>query len=163
MRLRLSICALAVSTLLVAAPPVLAQGDEVFVEPDSPTGREYAIPLERARRDASTAEPSHDYRARTAPLFGEGIGEDPATGEGGEGSHGAPSRPGKRSSRANGTRSAGGRPGHGGLPPAVQAAIEQPAAPSGGLGMVALVGAASGLVMMVGIAAGLVLRRRAKH
>ena len=70
----LVVFALGCLAVLVLAVPAGAQ-DDVFVDPDSPTGAEYDIPLERARRDASTdqSEAVQSYRSRTAPLFGEGI------------------------------------------------------------------------------------------
>jgi hypothetical protein len=52
----------------------------VHVDPDSPTGQEYDIPLERARRQASSnpSGSSQPSRSSSEALFGEGI--EPATG-----------------------------------------------------------------------------------
>src|SRR5688500_10175816 len=82
MRGRTLATALAALALGAGAAPAAAQQDEVFVDPDSPTGREYDIPLERARRDAvqgpgSAAQP---YRSRSAPLFGVGVGDGAEAG-----------------------------------------------------------------------------------
>ena len=51
---------------------------QVFVDPGSPSGKEYGIPLEDARREAS--EGGNDELVpqgeRSAPIFGEGVGPD---------------------------------------------------------------------------------------
>jgi hypothetical protein len=59
----------------VAAPPAAAQQDGVFVDPESPAGKEYAVPLDQARGEASGGEGS---ASRNEALFGEGI--EPAGG-----------------------------------------------------------------------------------
>ncbi len=72
--------ALMLSVLLVApVSPAFGQSG-VVVDPSSPTGKEYAIPLESARGIGSdepkkTAQPQYE---RSAPLFGEGVGDDRA-------------------------------------------------------------------------------------
>lgn len=155
--------ALSCLAVLLLAGPAGAQ-DDVFVDPDSPTGSEYDIPLERARRDASTdrSGAAQSYRSRTAPLFGEGI---EATGASQSSSvarsSSAPSSPssaasGERSERSRQRdRKAGADPEE--LPRSVQAAIQQPGAPDGGITpLVALVGA---LIVGLAVIGGLVLRR----
>ena len=88
----------ALSVLL--ALPVAAQAQEpgVFVDPDSPAGTEYEIPLEAARRDgAPDAERRGGGGQDAPPLFGQGIrrapnaaaagstgGGDPSEGRGGD-------------------------------------------------------------------------------
>jgi hypothetical protein len=76
---------------LIAAAAVMATvptpaAAQVHVDHNSPSGKEYAIPLESARRDAATgANGSGDLQAQTgdatssapAPLFGQGIGDSP--------------------------------------------------------------------------------------
>jgi len=152
----LVVFALGCLAVLVLAVPAGAQ-DDVFVDPDSPTGAEYDIPLERARRDASTdrSEAVQSYRSRTAPLFGEGIEVAGASG----------SKQVARSSTASGVRSerskqrdrkaaAAAQPE---LPRSVQAAIQQPGAPDDGTAQLAgLVGA---LIVGLAVVGGLVLRR----
>ena len=59
----------------VAAPPAGAQQDGVFVDPESPAGKEYAVPLDQARGEASGQVGS---ASGNAALFGEGI--EPAGG-----------------------------------------------------------------------------------
>jgi hypothetical protein len=55
-----------------------AQGPGVFVDPDSPAGTEYAIPLEEARRHgAPDAAPRPGGGDAGPPLFGEGITRAP--------------------------------------------------------------------------------------
>jgi hypothetical protein len=46
----------------------------VFFDPDTPAGKEYAIPLEQARRDAGGGgQPGRGNEAGGQPLFGVGI------------------------------------------------------------------------------------------
>jgi hypothetical protein len=71
----------ALVTLLVlfSAPAgALAQdGDGVTVDPNSPSGTEYDIPTERARRDAGGKKKSEKKSSDKAPLFGQGVGKEP--------------------------------------------------------------------------------------
>jgi hypothetical protein len=72
--------ALAALTLVYAAPSV-AQEDGVHYEGDSPAGREYAVPLDDARRPHSDSNPRGAARGGSAPeLFGRGITADPSPG-----------------------------------------------------------------------------------
>ena len=77
------------AAFLLPATPGFAQ-DGVTFDPGSPTGKEYAIPFEEARRNASsdrtTLEATQRRGERSAPLFGEGIGDDSSGGGGGGGS-----------------------------------------------------------------------------
>jgi hypothetical protein len=67
-----------------------AQGPGVFVDPDSPAGTEYAIPLEEARRQgAPDAEPRRRGGDTDPPLFGEGITRAPGGSAAGGGSAGS--------------------------------------------------------------------------
>ena len=165
-RMRRNLVGFALSCLAVLslAGPAGAQ-DDVFVDPDSPTGSEYDIPLERARRDASTdrSGAAQGYRSRTAPLFGEGIeptgaSQSPSVAR----SSSAPSSPssaasGERSERSSQRdRKAAADPEEP-LPRSVQAAIQQPGAPDDGITpLVALAGA---LIVGLAVIGGLVLRR----
>ena len=74
--------ALACLALLVS--PAWAQEDGVFVDPDSPAAKEYALPLEQARREAGGG--SQGAGADAAPLFGEGVkpSGNAATARGGD-------------------------------------------------------------------------------
>jgi len=61
----------------LAVPGVAGAQDGVFVDPDSPSGKEYAIPLEEARRDAGAQGRPDRVRPgeRSAELFGAGVGD----------------------------------------------------------------------------------------
>jgi hypothetical protein len=65
--------------LAMAAPPAFAQQDGVFVDPDSPSGKEYAVPLDQARGEAAGGGKSAPGEE---PLFGEGI--KPPSGDSGK-------------------------------------------------------------------------------
>ena len=56
---------------LAAAPHAQAQGEGVVVDPDSPAGKEYAIPLEQARDTTSSEDAKRD--GAPADLFGAGV------------------------------------------------------------------------------------------
>lgn len=62
-----------------AAPAVWGQDEGVVVDPDSPAGKEYAIPLDQARRDSSGGTSARGDGGGSAsapggqPLFGSGI------------------------------------------------------------------------------------------
>ena len=152
----------AVGLALLAPVPAAAQSDGVFVDPDSPTAKQYAIPLESARRQA---DPDGD--GQVAPPGGRPPGTDPAAlfGEGiASASRAGKSSKSKRSgsksdSKAGGTASDGASSS--GSKDPVQAAVSNPGAPSGGVGSTLLIAAGGGLVLLIGGLAGFVLRRRA--
>jgi hypothetical protein len=64
-----------------------AQEDGVIVDPNSPTGKEYAIPLDKARRDSGTSQPKRSSDSGSGSTstssepdrFGEGIAPVPQT------------------------------------------------------------------------------------
>ena len=130
----------------------IAQEDGVHVDPDSPAGKEYALPLDSARRDAAggggSAAPSDQ------PLFGAGISrqgrgqaEERGQGEGG-GSTGK-TNPGDRGGSESG--------GMGGVD--ASGAVAQAVAESGsGLSAGALTALIALGVLVVGGAVGLSLR-----
>jgi hypothetical protein len=97
--------ALLVLAVAATAPLASAQERGVTVDPDSPSGTEYAIPVERARDEASRGggKPKAPGE-RSAPLFGEGIDadsdEDEAAAGGASGGGGDGGR-GKDSSRSD--------------------------------------------------------------
>src|SRR4051794_21479121 len=95
---------------LAAAGPALASAAEpgVHVDPDSPAGKEYAIPIDSVRRDTGgrgSAEPG----GGGAPLFGAGItpaGRSSGGGSGGSGSaHGSGSGSGGKAAKRDGSGS----------------------------------------------------------
>jgi hypothetical protein len=74
-RLATSLC-IALTGLGAWAPATIAQEDGVHVDPDSPSGKEYQLPLEGARRDAAGGQGSADRGGGPAPpLFGAGISQ----------------------------------------------------------------------------------------
>lgn len=144
-----------IGALLSAAAPARAQ-DGVNVDPDSPAGKEYAIPLESVRRGTSADGDVAGARVRpgerTAPLFGAGVGET-----GGDGSNRPGEASGGRTPRKPSAPEASA--GAGAARRAAARAIRGEA-DGGGIGLVTgLLGGAAALVGL-GTAAGLLLRRR---
>jgi hypothetical protein len=73
----------ALITLILAvtvAPGAAAQDEGPIVDPDTPAGKEYALPLEQERREAAPGASGQD---------GDGAGEQPLFGLGIDGSRGA--------------------------------------------------------------------------
>lgn len=71
--LRWAVClAAVVASFAGAEGTAIAQGDGVVVDPESPAGKEYALPLEAARRDGAGRGTASTGSA-SAPLFGAGI------------------------------------------------------------------------------------------
>jgi hypothetical protein len=71
------LAALLTCVALLPAAPAPAQEDGVTVDPDSPSGREYDIPTERARREAGSRDKERPDKGDDAPLFGQGVGSEP--------------------------------------------------------------------------------------
>jgi hypothetical protein len=140
----------------IGATDASAQSGGVFVDPDSPSGKEYAIPLESARRQADPQAPSgHAGGPAAAPatLFGEGVVSPSSTGGKSSSDEGG-KRAGKRGSTVaepdtdSATRDI------------VKIAASRPGAPDGGIGTPALVLGLGILVLLVGALAGVLIRRR---
>jgi hypothetical protein len=78
---------------LLALPATARAQRGVFVDPDSPAGTEYRIPLEEARRLGSGDEQRRTGEGRTGtsgqPLFGAGIERAPSAARPGGGSGGS--------------------------------------------------------------------------
>ena len=146
---------LSVVAAFIALPATASTAaDGIIVDPNTPSGKEYAIPLEQAiqeqggTRATSSGEPSS--LALFAPLFGRGI--SPATRSPG-GAAG-----GRAGARARGKRSSGGDAGGGqsqlvGDPTAAAAAGRKQGSSSSnqvtlGIPLVALLGA-GGLLLFV--------------
>jgi hypothetical protein len=149
--LLLALCALA-----VIAPAAVAADDEIFVDPGSPSGKEYALPVDSARKQAAGGTQGAKDRTSTTPLFGEGV--DAATPKAGTGKASA-------AGAKAGAGDAGG--GSAGAPPARVATAAprtlkaQAAAPDGGIGTAAIIGGVSAGVLLLGAVIGVLLRRRA--
>ena len=95
--------------LLALPAAAQAQGRGVFVDPESPAGKEYAIPLEEARRQAAPGVESRSGGGDAGPpLFGYGIERAP----GGSAAEGGSAGDGSAGSGGGGE--AGGAAGRGG-------------------------------------------------
>jgi hypothetical protein len=70
--------------LLLPQPQAMA--GEVHFDPDSPAGKEYALPLDRARDEAAGTAQSDGPAGESSPLFGEGVSGSGGGGAAGEGS-----------------------------------------------------------------------------
>jgi hypothetical protein len=80
----LVLVALALPTVGLLLPgPALAQdpGGGVTVDPNSPSGTEYDIPVEKARRETDGKKKKSSVKAggQSAPLFGEGVEPNSST------------------------------------------------------------------------------------
>jgi hypothetical protein len=162
MTTRHKLIVLAASSLALAAPGDRAAA-QVFVDPGSPSGKEYAIPLEEARREAASG--GSDLKvapgSRSAPLFGEGVGDGASDGGGSgsdDGSGGAAKSDGgaQRSGSSGASGTSGGK---------VAQALESThtvgaAVPQGGLGSTATIGAVALSVLLLGAVLGSIARRR---
>ena len=140
--------------LALTAPAAVAQDDEIFVDPGSPSGKEYALPVESARKQAATDAQQRSSSAQPAPLFGEGV-DDRSTADAGGSGTGSGSGSGSAQGGGGGSTAADG-----GTPGASAATLKaQAAAPDGGIALAAVIGAGAG-VLLLGGAVGLLLRRR---
>lgn len=154
----LRLVALAALVLLVASGSARAQ---VVIDPDSPSAKEYAIPLEDERRQADPRTTPGDgitQGDRSSPLFGEGIERsDDSRDAGRDGrkqrSGGEPDKP-----KRDGDRSADGSSAD--RPEVVRAATNNPGAPDGGLGTPIVIGGVALAVLLLGGVAGALVRRR---
>lgn len=164
-RIRYCFGALAILLALAAPAPAYAQGSDPQVDPDSPAGTEYELPLDRARQEAGGggsggSSGSSGSRGTTdeAPLFGEGV----ASGAGSENAKPAP----KEDTDPDAATTASLEPdGTSGTPEAVRA---QAPSPDGSSGDLVAIGTGAGGVLLLGGLAGLAWRRRsssepAKH
>jgi hypothetical protein len=75
MRTKRAIAALATLLMLMVARGAPAQERGVHLDPGSPAGKEYALPVERARRETSGLSDAALVAAgpKAVPLFGRGI------------------------------------------------------------------------------------------
>ena len=149
--------------LLIGTPEAGAQGEGVTVDPDSPSGKEYALPLERARGQADPrgVAPGAASRAGSAALFGEGVvassGSDgQAASRNGDQHSSSKAGTSRARTGADSTTSARDR-----APSVVGLAASRPATPDGGVGTPILVLGLGLLVVLIGGVAGVVIRRHA--
>lgn len=145
-----SLFAVLVMCLALAAP---AQGQDPRVDPDSPAGTEYELPLDRAREEAGASGV-----AGGSSSSGGGTGEAPLFGEGVEATSQTAKSQAGRGTDSDPSTVAGVEPDDAaGTPETVRA---QAAAPDGGGGGLVAVGAGAGGVLLLGGLAGLLWRRR---
>jgi len=154
------VAAVALLTLALIAPTAVAQEDGVTVDPDSPAGKEYALPIDQARRDAANgggnASPG---LPRPTPAFGVGVRPDfgPGRARGPRGGKQASTTSRSATSALAPTIASAQRAQEqAGIDRALSKASVGSAASEGSL--VLLVGGV--VVMVLGVAAGLFLRRR---
>ena len=165
MRRHASLSSCVLLACLLLAPGASAQGgvDDPQVDPDSPAGTEYELPIDRARDRArgggsGGSGGTSGAAGGQAPLFGEGV-EEQAPRSGGESSTAkeAPSEQTPSSSGgADPPRTAGGRP----ATSTPEVARAQAPAPETGGGQLATPAAIAAGVLLIGGLAGLLLRRR---
>lgn len=140
----------ALAVALALAPPAVAQ-DDPQIDPDSPPGTEYQLPIDRAREQASSGTSSG--KGGEAPLFGEGVGN----GKSGAKSNSKSGSGGQSGSdRGEGTAQRNDQLGAS-TSKVVQTGAS--AADGGGMGITAIGAGAAG-VLLIGGLAGLFLRRR---
>lgn len=139
------------AVILTIAPSAVAQDLSPQVDPDSPAGIEYQLPLERAREQASGDRRGSPGAPEQAPLFGVGIEPADRASASGDRRDRRADAPGARS-----RRSAQGLPA-----PAIIRAQARP--PERGITQLLAVGAAGTGVLLVGWLAGLGWRRRAQR
>ena len=147
----------ATATALLAAAPASGQQGGVFVDPDSPSGKEYQLPLESVRRGADPQRAGDEKVQsgdQSSALFGVGIGDDDDGERGGAGD-------GRRGSSGsgNGTRKATA-PAEEGADDVLRTAAARPGAPADDAGTLLIVGGGALLVLAAGAGIGVVLRRR---
>lgn len=144
-----------VLSMFAAAPAVAA---EVHFDPDSPAGKEYALPLPQARNEAMGKEGIEDEPPSQAPLFGVGVGGSGSSGGGsGSGSQGGGSP--QASGQAQGNPAGGGANPSGNPRSATGKANPATAGTSYGLGTaIVLVGG----ILLIALALGLALRALSK-
>jgi hypothetical protein len=100
---------LPLAALLAIGPPAGASAKDepgVHTDPGSPAGKEYVIPLEGARREASGGTSGHHTGgggSAQAPLFGAGIRAQP-TGGGSRGRSGHGRKAGRKQGKTEKTR-----------------------------------------------------------
>jgi len=158
-------------TLVLTAPVAVAQENGVTVDPSSPAGKEYTLPIDQARRDAMPGGTAGtgSQASRPTPAFGEGVrpetapsGPESVPRSGGTtDSTPRSARPAQTaaSSSARTSTAEQRKQERGGIDRAlVKASVGGAGASDGSL---ALLGGGVA-VMVLGVSAGLALRRRAR-
>jgi hypothetical protein len=132
---------------------VQAQSGAPQVDPESPAGTEYELPLDRAREKAGGGTrggtTAGDGGSGEAPLFGEGVEREDRAGAGGTATDGTTQTASSSRSR-NGEASTA-------TPATVRA--QAPSPDGGGSGLLAVAAGAGGVLVLGGLA-GVLWRRR---
>lgn len=146
---------IAVALILAIPGAAWAQEDEVFVDPDSPAGTEYQLPLDRAREAAGGGGASGSGGGSAG---GAASGEAPLFGAGVERAESRSARDGRATGSAGTSTGSAEAADRGAItPPAVRA---QAPSPDDGGGALLAVGAGAGGVLLLGGLAGMLWRRR---
>jgi hypothetical protein len=145
---------------------------KVHVDPNSAPGKEYEVPLDRARGDAASGTnpggggggpgqpPSGDAGQAPAPAFGVGISPKSSGGhdDGKQGSDGGAGQTG-----SGGSSESGDTPGGPAATGGTQVAVQTAGSSEGGIGSTLAFSALGVGTLLLGTAVGLVLRRRTRH
>ena len=115
-RTRVRVAVAAAAALALAFPlPATAADPDVTFDPDTPAGKEYAIPLQQGRAEGAGTE---DQKAAANTPFGVGVkprdgGGKGGGGDGGTGGAASPGRDGSASGRSGASDASGSRSGAG--------------------------------------------------
>lgn len=154
--MRRNLIALAAAGIVFGTPSMPANA-QVFIDPDSPTAKEYAIPLEGARQDAASGSGDDlpiEQGERSAPLFGEGVEAQKESAK-------STRRNGISSARQNGGSSSSGIESDGtGTTSAGAGRSFVATVPQGGFSETATIGAVAFSVLLLGGVVGSIVRRR---
>jgi hypothetical protein len=142
---------------LILASPVAAQEPGVHVDPNSPAGKEYAIPIDQARRQAEGASAGNGSHGSSgsAPLFGAGI----SSRAGGSSSSSGSGKSGAGAAGSTKTRTEGSRKSDGARSAGANARLAGAAAADTGSSATFLTAAVVAAVLLAGGLIGLVLHR----
>lgn len=162
-RRRFAATAMAALLTGALAPSALAQGPDpdVIVDPDSPSAKEYAIPLAKARTEAAGDVMDDGATARrpaaATPLFGVGIAiKQPAQAR-------QPRKIRRRATpKAPEMREERPRTEEPKRAVAPRNVLRQAASPDTGVGDLAMVGAGGGALLLLGGLLGAAMRRRTR-
>ena len=137
-------------------PAAAAAEPGVHIDPSSPAGKEYALPVDQARRDAggSATQGGSGSHGGQGDLFGAGIGPS----GGGGGGTGAGHTGGHATGGSHGSAKAATRHASGGSPGSGPTAGNRVSSPNSGSSDGALIGIVGG-VLLLGAACGLGARR----
>lgn len=153
------------ASLSLAFPAGSAEA-QVFVDPGSPSDKEYGIPLEDQRCEASASCDENAPTApgeRSAPLFGEGI--EPDDGNGGAGNGGGNGKNDGGSGSGSGSGDGREQREEGGTAGSLEDTLTPPqpvgaTVPQGGFGSAVTIGAVALSVLLLGGVIGSIARRR---